>query len=285
MTRNLWIVLPLLAVSAPSLAAQEALPWLPVEGKSNVILHPAGTLADGPVVEVRGGAAMTWTKVLELEKPKAPAHRFLLSGRIKYEGIAPTGDVRLLFTFSDNQRKVFGFSPFRSGELGQSDLEGTNDWRDLQLPFGDEMGELPEKIAVVVMLSGKGTIYLAPLRMSVLPEEQGSAAGAWWTERQAGLIGGVLGSGVGIMGAFVGMAAGFGFGRRLVLALCVAMIGLGIVCLGVGLVAVILGQPFFVYYVPFLIGIVSTLVFGFNLPTIRRRYDERELRKIAALDA
>jgi hypothetical protein len=53
----------------------------------------------------------------------------------------------------------------------------------------------------------------------------------------------------------------------------------------VGLVAVAIGQPFWVYYPLLLIGIIAPAVFGFNLPAIRRRYDEREMRKMAAQDA
>ena len=34
-----------------------------------------------------------------------------------------------------------------------------------------------------------------------------------------------------------------------------------------------------------LLGLICPLVFGFNLPIVRRRYDQQELRRISALDA
>ena len=51
-----------------------------------------------------------------------------------------------------------------------------------------------------------------------------------------------------------------------------------------GLIAVTLGQPYGVYYPLLLGGIILTGVCGGNLPGLLRRYQQAELRKMAAMD-
>ena len=114
--------------------------------------------------------------------------------------------------------------------------------------------------------------------------EGGGATVAWWTNRQAGLIGGIAGSVVGVLGGVIGTLAGFGRARRLVLGLVAAMIIFGVACLLAGIVAVAMSQPYAVYYPLLLMGLICTLVFGLNYPMIRRSYAQRELRKMEALD-
>jgi hypothetical protein len=108
---------------------------------------------------------------------------------------------------------------------------------------------------------------------------------AWWSDRDAGWIGGIGGSTVGMLGALIGILCGCGIARRLVLTLMAVLIGLGVLSLLVGLIALALGQPYAVYYPLLLIGIILAAVCGGNYPTIRRRYEQNELRKMAALDA
>lgn len=108
---------------------------------------------------------------------------------------------------------------------------------------------------------------------------------AWWSDRQAGLFGGIAGTVFGCLGGLIGTLAGLGKARPLVVALMVAMLVAGILNLVAGIVALSLGQPYAVYYPLLLLGAISTLVIGPLLPTIRRRYAEIELRKMSALDA
>jgi hypothetical protein len=112
----------------------------------------------------------------------------------------------------------------------------------------------------------------------------GGATNVWWTDRQAGLIGGVAGSVVGVLGGVVGMLAGFGKARRLTLSLVAGLIVFGVACLSLGTVAVLMSQPYAVYYPLLLMGLLCTLIFGINFPVIRRSYALRELRKMEALD-
>ncbi len=108
----------------------------------------------------------------------------------------------------------------------------------------------------------------------------------WWTQQTAGLIGGALGGGIGLLGAGLGVIAGYGApkgkGKPAVLAILGAMLGLGALALVAGVAGVFLGQPYHVYYPLLLIGGIGSLVGGINAPIILRRYQQAEARKLDA---
>ena len=108
--------------------------------------------------------------------------------------------------------------------------------------------------------------------------------GAWWGNRTAGWIGSVLGPLLGLMGALVGTLSGLGRGRKFVIGICWSSIVFGVVCLVVGLVAVAVSQPYVVYFPLVLIGVLSTVIMSSILPTIRRKFEDVELRRMEAMD-
>ena len=108
---------------------------------------------------------------------------------------------------------------------------------------------------------------------------------AWWTDRQAGLVGGISGSVFGCLGGLVGTLAGLGKARRLVIALMWGMLAVGVGSLIAGVAAVSLGQPYAVYYPLLLLGVILSAVMGPQIPMVRRRYMQIELRKMDARDA
>jgi hypothetical protein len=114
--------------------------------------------------------------------------------------------------------------------------------------------------------------------------EGGGAANAWWTDRQAGLVGGIAGSVVGILGGLIGSLVGHGKARRLALGLTAMLTFFGVACLIVGLMTVAMSQPFTVYYPLLLMGLLCTVIFGVNYRVVRMGYAMRELRKMEALD-
>lgn len=107
---------------------------------------------------------------------------------------------------------------------------------------------------------------------------------AWWTDRSAGMIGGISGSVVGLVGALIGIFAGIGKCRRFVLSLMILMIVLGVICLVFGFVALFLKQPYAVYYPLLLFGFIDTLLPACLYPVARRGYEAIELRKMTAQD-
>lgn len=99
------------------------------------------------------------------------------------------------------------------------------------------------------------------------------------------MIGGIGGSIIGCFGALIGLLAGKGKARRFVLAITKIFIGMGIFLTIAGLVAVMLKQPYAVWYALLLPGIIVTSVFGANLRTIQKRYDDLEIRRMTSIDA
>lgn len=112
-----------------------------------------------------------------------------------------------------------------------------------------------------------------------------SADEPWWSETGSGWVGGILGSTVGIIGGILGTLAGLGTAKRVVVYGAIAMICFGVILLLAGIAAVVSGQPYHVYFPLLLTGSISALVFGLNLPTIRRRYEQQELQRMSAMDA
>jgi protein-S-isoprenylcysteine O-methyltransferase Ste14 len=89
---------------------------------------------------------------------------------------------------------------------------------------------------------------------------------------------------VGVLGGLIGILAGFGKAKKLALCLTMGLITLGVVSLLLGIVAMILSQPYAVYYPLLLIGVICAVLLGTGYRSIRKRYEERELRKMKALD-
>jgi hypothetical protein len=129
-----------------------------------------------------------------------------------------------------------------------------------------------------VVFVDRGTVYLSPLKLVQIRD-------GWWSEENAGSIGGIGGSIIGIMGAIVGTLGGFGKAQRFVLATMIILVFLGVVCLVAGVFAYFSHQPYEVYYPLLLGGTILTAVFGGNFYTLRHRYRQIELRKMAAMDA
>ena len=110
-------------------------------------------------------------------------------------------------------------------------------------------------------------------------------ADPWWTDSAAGWVGGIGGSTIGLCGALVGILTGLGRARKFILAFVPILIAIGFLVAIVGLAALLLfDQPYAVYYPLLLGGGITCLVFGFNYPMLRRRFQEIELRKIQASD-
>jgi len=115
----------------------------------------------------------------------------------------------------------------------------------------------------------------------VLPQRQDG----WWTEQDAGLIGGIGGIIFGSLGGLIGTLGGCGRARRLVLTICAVSAGLGVVSLVIGLVAVVLRQPYSVCFPLLLFGILVPGIMGPMFFLMRYGYEQRELRRMAAMDA
>jgi hypothetical protein len=159
---------------------------------------------------------------------------------------------------------------------------GTSNWK----PYGFHVDRaepegLPTQLELKLSLPGNGTIYLRPIKLS-------GVVGSWWSTGQSGMVGGAVGIFGGVLGCFgglLGCLAGFGKARKFVLTTTKIFIALGMLLTMAGIAAIICGQPYFVWYVFLLPGIILTLVFSLNFPMIQKRYDDLEIRRMASMDA
>ncbi len=131
---------------------------------------------------------------------------------------------------------------------------------------------------------GKGEMALVVRRSSLLGPLSGPVV-PWWSDRQAGLIGGIGGSVFGCLGALIGIVGGRGKARRFVLAMLWGMAAFGAVSLAGGVAALVCSQPYHVYYPLLLGGGIMMIISLVVIPTVKRRYAQIELRKMSAMDA
>jgi hypothetical protein len=266
---------------------------------------------DQKALEVTGDTDASTSTILVVENPKVTSPQYVLKGRVKYEGVKGTGYLELWNDFGDKgyffTRGLGSYGPLKS-------LNGTSDWRDFEMPFYAQEGMTLKRLTLNVVLPGKGTVVVSePLVVEPLPAptkegatekpadeakpaEKTKAAGekksatlsaaaaAWWTEPQAGLIGGIGGSVLGTLGGLIGATAAWGKSRGLTLGLCFLGLVGGTALLIAGLVALAAAQPWHVCYPLLLCGGLAVVVLGANLRPILRRFQTDELRKMSAVD-
>jgi hypothetical protein len=160
---------------------------------------------------------------------------------------------------------------------GEFDFKHTSNWKPYT--FAVEEGS-PSSLELQISLQSVGTIYLRPIKLLGTAESSN-----WWSPQQIGLIGGIGGSIIGFFGGLLGLLASIGKARNFVLATMKIFIALGILLTIAGFVAVVSSQPYAVWYALLLPGVILTLVFSLTLPSIQRRYDELEIRRMTSVDA
>lgn len=110
----------------------------------------------------------------------------------------------------------------------------------------------------------------------------------WFSEQTAGLIGALGGGGLGSLAGCYGGLAGWlapkGKAREVIFGVHWAFLLLGAVSLAAGLAALGLGQPYHVWLVLVLPGVLFVGLFGGLIPILRQRYREAEERRMTAHD-
>jgi len=222
-------------------------------------------------------------QVLVLDNPGVSSIRYAITGRVRYEGMEGISYLETWNHFSDGGA-YFTRTLADSGPLGS--LRGSSDWREFSLPFSSnrETGP-PTKIVLNVTFAGRGTVDLGPVRIvQDVGEHVAQHAGAWWGWPIGVAIGAGGGSLLGLLGGLIGTLAGLGKARRLVLGATQTMFLLGLVGTVAGIVGVFLAQPFYVHLPLLVIGVICVAVAGPLVFVLRRRYEQLELRKMAAMD-
>lgn len=259
-------------------------------------LKAEGRIASGEVVPAGGGSPFESLRVTNpngaartiplfgIDEPGLKAPRYLLRGEVRGEGIEGQAYLEMWSVFAGGGR-YFSRTLAQTGPMAS--LSGTFRFRPFILPFTAEPGMSPEKLAVNVALPGRGTVVLRELSLLELGagEEFFTKAGAWLTPRQISLFGGMAGGFVGFLGALVGILASRGQARALVLALLKGMFGFGAVALLAAAAGWWRAQPPVLISTLLLLGALCTILPASLLGMVRRQYEEKEFRRMRALDA
>ncbi len=109
----------------------------------------------------------------------------------------------------------------------------------------------------------------------------------WFDSQAAGMIGAtigvVLGAGFGgIGGGLGGPLAAMGKAKGLVLGVFGLGLAIGVGLVLTGIVALLMGQPWHVWFVFLMPGVVAAVIFAGLLPMIRAQYARAEQRKMDA---
>jgi hypothetical protein len=253
------------------------------------------------VGELAGAAAAEVGRALRVEhEAEAPARlelfavsspgirqlQYAMLGQVRTTDVADGSYLEMWSHFADGE----AFFTRTLGDVGpMQKLEGSSSWRRFSLPFrsSPETG-VPSRLVVNLVLTGPGTVELSPLRLVEYADaealQQAGHEGGWWNWRTGAVFGTAGGILLGIVGASIGILSGLGVAQRLVLGSLLSVYAAGCLASIAGLAAVVGGQPYHVFYPLLLLGIIAVAVAGPLLPVVRRRYAQRELRRIAALD-
>ena len=160
-------------------------------------------------------------------------------------------------------------------------LTGDSDWRAFGLPFYLNGAAPPVHLEINVVLPGAGSVSVRNLRLGGL--ETMPHAG-WWSDRTAGLVGGIGGGVIGVFGALTGWLVSKRRARNFTLTAMAIATVLGAALLAGGGVALATAQPYGTWFPLLLGGTILVFVFGLNRSKAKRAYAEAELRKMQARD-
>jgi len=240
----------------------------------------SGRVVDGAVEVVgsEGGATFPLTTI---EATGVGGEGYAVVGDVRYEGVVEPAYLEMWSVFPDGGRY---FSRTLGTEGPMATIVGDSDWRAFELPFFLEGAtSTPSHLEVNAVLPSSGRVWIGSLRLVALGDA--AASSAWWSDRTAGLVGGIGGSLVGILGGVIGSLASRGKARRFVLRTMVGLVGFGAALLAAGAAALVASQPYGVSGALFLGGILLVVVVGSMIRTVKRSYAQVELRKMRALDA
>lgn len=262
-----------------------------VQDLSWLALKKAGAVRSGDVsagqvrLENVNTSAVSFPLIV-LEKPVITKLAYALTGRIRYEGVEGGGYLEMWNVFPGDQR-YFSRTMAKDGPM--KGLLGSSDWRPFVLPFfNQEGGNQPVRLELNLVLLGKGVVMISDLQLKQYEANENpmlDEGRSWWTERTSGLVFGTLGACIGLLGFVVGILTSAGKARSLVMALLNLFLVVGVASFAGGIVAYLQNQPYAVFYPLLLIGLLCTVIPLGLRRSIRKRYEDLELRKMRSMDA
>jgi hypothetical protein len=306
------IQLNLLLLLISTVSAQESQPQEPSPQQPTKILRvydwkdlaQQHQLSGGEVISMDGMSVLKIentndaplkVSLLKITNSSAIEKTYVVSYEMKYENVLQgsrwvtneSSPGRFMFPYrtTETGRLILlqNFPPSYSGrdgatQISEFDIMGTSVWKSHDIKINRTLNVgLPTQLELTLSLPTNGIVYLRPIKLLGI-------ASSWWSQKQVGLIGGIGGSVIGCFGALLGLLASKGKARSFVLATMKIFITLGILLTIAGFVAVVSSQPYAVWYALLLPGVMLTLVFSLTLPSIQRRYDELEIRRMTSVD-
>lgn len=260
----------------------------------------AGTVADDSdsecgVLRIESTSTSgTWIEVLTIDNPGVNQEAYAIRGQIRYEKMEGNSYLEMLNYFG-------GPGPYFSRTLADSGpskkLRGSSPWRDFIIPFfiNDGSKRTPARLDLNIQFAGRGSVWLRSVELVQFADAksvmQGGfsppshKSGAWWSDKMAGLIGGIAGSILGVMGALVGTLCSLGRARRVAQATAYLMLAVGLASLSTGIIALSNGQPYSVYYPLLLVGVIGTVIPLLISRSISSRFQALDLRRMNAIDS
>ncbi len=281
--KRLIALLSAVLVTSSASADQTLRSWTWADSGRAPRAESGRVLADGSL-EIGGIGREETLPIFELAEPGVSTSTYAIAGEVRTEGLQGRGYLEMLNHFPNG-------GVYFSRTLGRgamAPLEGTSNWRPFILPFFNSARDPgPARLSFGVHLPGSGHVYLRSMRLVqyAAHEDPMQAKGEWWSSRRGGVAGGVMGSVVGLLGALIGMLGGAGRARGVVFGALGTMLAIGALSLVLGTVALIKAQPYAVFYPLLGLGVIATAIPLLVTPSLRRRYEDSELRRMSALDA
>ena len=236
----------------------------------------SGTVESG-VVALEAGPGTH--PITVFEAPALTGNDIVVTVDVAWDGLETPGFLELWAVLGDGSRF---FSRTLDGD-GVGVMKSSGDGT-LQLPFFLD-GTIPAALELNVVLPGGGRVEIGRVE---LIEFDGTAPtgsdGAWWSPEIAGIVGGIGGALVGLLGALVGGLASRQRARGFVIGTLRVGAVVGVILLGLGLIALTAGQPYEVWFLLLLTGIIMAAVFGGLTGQVTARYEASELQRMRAHD-
>jgi hypothetical protein len=259
-----------------------------------------GKLLSGTVTTESGRPILTLSNtsagpinlpLLRIEAPTIQAPVYALSGKIRYQGVQRESYLEMWNHFPSTTPGIPGNRYF-SRTLGKSGpmqrIRGDSGWRDFVLPFDRAGGSVsPSRLEFNLVLPAAGSVTLGEIRLTEFSgglQEAMQPPGAWFSDRTAGLIGGIGGAILGCLVPALGWLARKGKCRSFVMGTLVTLIILGALLTVLGITALALKQPYGVWFVFMLSGILLVSILPSQILILRRTFDELGMRRMSAMD-
>ena len=224
-----------------------------------------------------------------LDNPGVTSTVYAVRGEIQHRNVAGDAFLEMWNVFGGTNAPNGGaryFSRTLSAAGPMKKISGTSDWRPIVLPFNRSGStEPPSRLEANLVLPGPGVVHLRGFALVEDYDLLAPPAGAWWSERTGGLVGGIGGASLGCLAGLLGSLSSRRKARAFVLGAGYALVALGGASAIAGLAAVFLAQPYAVWFPLTLGGVLILAILPFRLREMRASYQQGELRQMRAIDA